>query len=564
VVNARTGRAVAGATVRVSVDEGPSRRVVEPATSDSLGSFAVDGVESGDYMVYVENETGFGRFGATTLNARGRRLHISAGAHVDNITVLLWVLGTVEGRVADERGTPLAGVEVQLEEVESHDPFAVFTGPDGHYRVRRVSPGTYTAVVDSWLSSLPLQPDPPAPSLGRPGESLFLIDTDRRTVMVAGLPVPAKDEAGRQRVFLPSAYSKRASGQAEPIHITGAEVHKDIDIIVHPSTAVRVAGTLTTPSGPIKGGVVRLQRAGQDSDAVREVWAGARPDGTFAFVAVPPGSYVLTAYKRVPPFTMARLSEAGVPMTGYDDDVSTDNDDYALQRSLDVGTTEMANLVLTMQPGTTVSGTVTVDGRVPSGGRAPCVALLSLAKRLYDDPRGGCVRPDGTFSLRARPGAYVITAGLSKGWAYDGASIGGRNVADGPITLGSDPIEDLHVSLTSRRRGVAGTVMTSDGGVPENAGVIVFPQDRKQWPNRPRLDAMSIYPDRHMRSSSITDGRFEFLGLLPGEYFAAAVKLDEERLSIPVTAATLNRLARGATRVTVQQSGVSTVKLRLR
>jgi hypothetical protein len=548
----------------VSVEEGPARHVVAPATSDSLGAFVVDGVESSDYIVFAENETGFGRFGATKLNARGRRLHVSAGARVDNVTVPLWELGTVEGRVTDEHNGPLTGVRVQLENLESHSPYAVLTGPDGHYRVRRVSPGAYTAVVDSWSSSLPLEPDPPTPSPGRTGASRFLIDTDRRTVMLAGLPFPAKDEAGRQRVFVTSAYSKRRSGQAKPVHITGADVHSGIDIIVRTSTAVRVAGTLTTPSGPINGGVLMLQRLGEDSEVVQGMLAGARPDGTFAFVAVPPGRYVLTAFKQVPPITMAHLSAAGVPVTDGNDSWSLDNDDYFLQRSLEVGATEIPSLALSMQPGTTVSGTVTVDGRPPGAGRAPCVWLLSLAKRLFDDPRAACARPDGTFSLRARPGAYGITAGLSKDFAYDGASIGGRNVADGPITVGSDPIEDVQVSLTSRRRGVAGTVMTSDGRVPENVGVIVFPQDRKQWANRPGQDAMSIYRDRHTRSSTITDGRFEFLGLLPGEYFAAAVNLDEERLSIPVTAATLNRLARGATRVTVQQSGVSPVRLRLR
>jgi hypothetical protein len=342
-------------------------------------------------------------------------------------------------------------------------------------------------------------------------------------------------------------------------------VHRGIDIIVQASTGVRVAGRLTTPSGPVKGGVVNLRRVDlPEYPGSYGIKTNARQDGTFAFVAVPPGRYALTAFKIVPPLTMGRLDEGGRPVTAMDDDFTTDNDDYFLQGSLDVGTAEMSNLVLSMQPGTTVSGTLTVDDHIPEAAKPACVYLLSLAKRLLDDPRVACAGPEGTFSLRARPGAYAVTAGpLSKDWAYDGTSIGGRQIADGPIDVGSEPIRDVHVGLTSRRRGIAGTVMTSDGRVPDSAAVMVFPQDRKRWANRPGLDGMQIYPDRHMRMS-ITDGRFEFLRLLPGEYFVAAV-VDDGMLGHPITpATTLNRLVRIGTRVTVRESGLTNVKLQLR
>ena len=76
---------------------------------------------------------------------------------------------------------------------------------------------------------------------------------------------------------------------------------------------------------------------------------------------------------------------------------------------------------------------------------------------------------------------------------------------------------------------------------------------------------MQIYPDRHKRTDSITDGRFEFLGLLPGEYLAAAVDDGEGLLAHPVLPrATLNRLARIATHVTVRESGMTNVKLEMR
>src|SRR3954471_9259073 len=85
----------------------------------------------------------------------------------------------------------------------------------------------------------------------------------------------------------------------------------------------------------------------------------------------------------------------------------------------------------------------------------------------------------------ARPGTDVVTAGpLRKDWAFDGMSLGGRECADGPITVDSKPIEDLHVRLTSRSRGLTRTIAMSAGTVPQSAGVIVFPQDRKSWASR--------------------------------------------------------------------------------
>jgi len=124
---------------------------------------------------------------------------------------------------------------------------------------------------------------------------------------------------------------------------------------------------------------------------------------------------------------------------------------------------------------------------------------------------------------------------------------------------------EVRVALTSRRRGITGTVITADGRAPDAARVIVFPQDRRFWPSRPGVDGMQIFPDRHRRAPSTADGRFEFLGLLPGEYFAAAVDDGEGLLAHPVLRfGTLDRLARIATRVTVRESGITNVTLRLR
>jgi hypothetical protein len=566
VIDAATGRSVAGATVSLGTATMVPMKPSRTTTSDSLGSFVFKEVEATDYYLAAKTEAESGRYGGTNRDSYGRRLRVAPGAHIEDVTIPLWVRGTVEGRVTDERGAPLAGVEVQFERLESPDLPTVITDPDGHYRARELAPGEYTAVVDGWSLNRPLEADPRAAFSGRT-DSRFLIDRDRRTVMLAGPPLPPSEGAGPQRMFVTSAYSRARNGRAEPIHVTGAEVHRGIDIVVRASRTVRVAGKLTTPSGPVNGGVVALQRA--DSPYSRVEWgmvAGAWPDGTFAFVAVPPGRYALTAYKLVPPYTMARLDEAGRLLTGMNDSFSSDNDDYSLEGSLDVGTNEIPNLVLSMQPGTTVSGTLTVDDHFPAAAKPGCVYLLPLAQRRLHDRHNvsiGCAGPDGAFSLRARPGAYALTAGpLSKDWAYDGASIGGRPLADDLINVSSQPIADLHVGLTSRRRGIAGTVRTSDGRVPISAGVIVFSQDRKWWPSRDAaLYARSYNPDRENRTLTL-DGHFEFLGLLPGEYFAAVV--DEDRSADPLTPATLQRLARTARRVTVRESGVSNVALQLR
>jgi hypothetical protein len=532
-------------------------------TSDSSGAFEFEDLEPAEYTLDADSEVGFGRYGATKANSGGRTVHVTPDARIEGLIVPLWPLGSVEGRVTDEQGHPLGGVDVQLEPADSGTSQWTKTAPDGYYRARRLSPGNYIAVVDSWLFNLPLEADPPTASLSRTGYS-FLMDSDRRTLMLAALASPAADEEGRRRVFLTSVHSKRRDGNAEPIRITAGKVQRGIDIILRAKAAVRVAGTLTTPSGPVNGGVVMLRRIDLPEHlGINEIVAGARPDGTFAFVAVPPGRYAVTAYKRVPPFTMARLDRTGRPVIGMDDSVSPDESHYFMERSLSIGATDLSNVVLNMQPGTIVSGTLTVDGRAPESGKTACVYLQSLVKRRlgYVSDPVGCRRTDGTFTLNARPGTYVVTAGpLRKDWAYDGTTLGGREISDGPITVGLEPIQNVHVRLTSRRRGITGTVVMPDGTVPTRAGVIVFPHDRHWWTSRQLLySGQSIYPDRENRMFT-TDGHFEFAGLLPGEYFAAAVEPDV--FADSVTPATLRSLARVGTRVSVRQSGLTCVTLR--
>src|SRR5579872_3177090 len=221
VVDATTGRAIAGAMVRLNAVWQPGNRKPTPppppprtTTSDSKGLFAFGDVQPADYSLTAENEDGLGSYGATRPDSgAGRRLHVNESVRGESVTIPLWTLGTVEGRVIDERGVPLAGVSVQLESSEVLGAIWAKTGPDGRYRARHIRPGAYIAVVDNWLFNRPLEPDPPVPSLNRSGEfPPFLLDGDRRTVMYSALPFPASNEAGRRRLFVTSVYSKRRGG----------------------------------------------------------------------------------------------------------------------------------------------------------------------------------------------------------------------------------------------------------------------------------------------------------------------------------------------------------------
>ena len=86
------------------------------AITDSTGSYLIDGLASGEYLVYAEGEGHIAEFYPDTQNPEdATRITVATGETVSGIDLALGRGGCIHGRVTDERtGAPIAGAFVSV------------------------------------------------------------------------------------------------------------------------------------------------------------------------------------------------------------------------------------------------------------------------------------------------------------------------------------------------------------------------------------------------------------------------------------------------------------------
>ena len=137
-----------------------------------------------------------------------------------------------------------------------------------------------------------------------------------------------------------------------------------------------------------------------------------------------------------------------------------------------------------------------------------------------------------------------------------GATWNGRDLFATPLEVtGEGPVTGIVVHLSSKQNTVSGVVRPPDGKVESDGAVLIFPEDRGRW-REPGISAVLF------RSLDVpATGAFTTQNLIPGEYFIAAVPLDDRHRGLDIEF--LDLLAPKATRITVDESGAVTVDLRL-
>ena len=134
------------------------------AITDSTGSYLIDGLASGDYLVHAEAEGHIAEFYPDTQNPEeATRITVESGSTVSGIDLALGRGGCIQGRVTDQRtGQPIAGAFVTLGGgwipteppppggwppdggvVYPEPSFGVSTDPDGRYSLCGLAPGEY-------------------------------------------------------------------------------------------------------------------------------------------------------------------------------------------------------------------------------------------------------------------------------------------------------------------------------------------------------------------------------------------------------------------------------------
>jgi protocatechuate 3,4-dioxygenase beta subunit len=401
----------------------------------------------------------------------------------DDIEITLRRWGTLTGRILDEYGDPMQGVGIQLLQVRY----------EGGRRRLVAAGNTPTAWGAARVTD----------DLG--AYRLFGLLPGQYIVSTTMGDISSPDMPGYARSYFPGTPTP---GDAQYVAVGPGDV-AGIDLTLSRTHTARLSGQILNAAGkPTTGGMVSLMPS-QRSISVASVRVGARllDDGRFEFANVTPGQYVIQAYRGRQNSWIE--GEFGALAVG-------------------VGDTDVADLLLQMSSGSSITGRFSFDTFDPS--KQPSRSGIELSPIPVDpdfSPQsnfaGANIHPDGTFEIAGISGPRRLQLlRAPPGWALKEIrvkGVGGTEITDIteralPFGRKDQSLTGVEVVLTDRVSALVGTIRAENARPSPGASLIVFSADRAQW-----------YPtSRFVRKTAAgSDGAFALTGLPSATYYAAAV-----------------------------------------
>jgi hypothetical protein len=428
------------------------------ALSDAAGRFSIKDIRPGRYVLTAERN-GFvrGEYGAQGQSRRGTVLTLSSGQVMKDVVFRLVPHGVITGRVLDEDGDVIAGVQMQVMKYgyvqgrRTLVPASMATTNDlGEYRMPGLAPGKYY-------------------------------------VSASYRPLPVFSQSNAEDNYAPTYYPGTADpAAAAPVQVVPGNQMRGIDITLTKTRTVRVAGRVANPAAgagsrnvmvflmPRDGGMRGFSN--RNSTVVQE--------GKFEIRGVIPGSYLIAAH-------------------WYEDSRR-----YTASQPVDVGNAGLDGISLTMSPGFEVPGQVRVDGAPDTKFRGARISLTPANDMLLAGALGGQVKADGSFVLTGvAPDQYRVQVfGMPDGCYLKSARLGENDMLENGATLtaGAGPLE---IVLSAAGGQVDGVVMGNSQQPAGGATALLIPDERRR--NR---------PDLFRTTTTDQNGRFSMKGVAPGDY----------------------------------------------
>jgi Carboxypeptidase regulatory-like domain len=606
VVDGGTGRPVAGAIVTVGGAPGQPR-----AMTNANGQFVFRKLARGPYLLSA-NRAGYvtGTFGSRRPGGMSLPLQLTEGERVSDVVIPIWKHATISGRVTDEAGEPLIGVQVRAFQRRvvggrrrmAQGPMAT-TDDRGIYRMTALSPGEYLVafvwkesavpIAVAELMRTPTSNDPKVQEIIRERLNMGTgFSSVGSSVQVGGLvrdlqsgaPVPPSSGDDSSVFIYPTQFYPGVSSAARAATITLAsgQEREAVDFTLAPVKTAKVSGTLIGPEGPVPNTALRLISATDEAltdleTSITMTGAG----GDFTLLGVPPGQYTLKAL-RVPrppvPTTPAATSMtqiqmgSGTIMTSLGGAPSgpaspppiPDDPTMFADTPVSVGNRDVSDIVVMVQRGARVTGRFEFDG---TRERPNATGLMRIPVIVERTDAGNAANPgdripagraDETGAFKTygvAAGKYLIRiGGAPSGWTLRSVMADGRDVSEVPLDLRTTDVANVVVTFTDRPTKLTGVARTSAGNGDPDAGVIVFPADSTGWSD------YGLNPRRVRSTHAGRDGSYVFTGLPPGDYYVAAIHEDTtpEWLDPRV----LEDLARGASQVRLAEGDTRTQDLK--
>jgi len=564
---ARTGTAmVSGIVMTDEATPQPLRRaqvtllstdqpVIKSVFTDAAGRFTVPDLPAGRYSLNA-SKGGFVRmaYGAKRHDRPGTPLNLAEGEKMAGLSIRLARGGVITGRILDETGMPAGGIQVRLlqyrqltgermlmpaaggnllgETTDDRGIFRLYGLPAGDYIVvanpRNTNVGEIRASTDAEIRAALAalqQPAMPPPPAGQP------LPPPRDAVTVGFAPM-----------YFPGTPS--VSGAAT-ITLGPGEERGGIDFSLQLVRTAKIEGMVVVPSGISPQSVTltmtpvgpQLGPGILGSTFLNRVTPG--PDGKFSYAAVPPGQYTINA----------RLAGAGGGGRGGGPPVETfefrtvgggqvvtggpagSGSAYWATADVAVDGTPVSNLVLSLQPGMTVTGQLAFKGtrvEVPadltrarvtlSPAPSPGGALLMVGLPSSQVDASGKFTISGVAPGRYLLNAFVPTptgAGPGMGWTLQSAVFKRRDALDFALDIApNDDVSGGVLTFSDSTQQISGTLQDATGRPAPDYTIIVFATDKRYW----------VPQSRRIRTTRPgSDGKYTVANLPPGEYRVAAV-----------------------------------------
>lgn len=244
-----------------------------------------------------------------------------------------------------------------------------------------------------------------------------------------------------------------------------------IDFALSPLATVRVSGVVAGQPDGVNATVNLTPRA-QIARMSMGLSAQVHPDGTFVVRNVPSGAYILAA--------RANLMTA--------------------RTQVDVGTADVANIQLHLEPGFSVTGSVKTVSATGRKVEKPQYSAMLMSPEwvaganntVWDENKTSFTIPDVV------PGSYRLTFSVPSHFYLKSATLGGRDIAGSDVMIGAGE-GNIEVVLSDDAGALEGDVSADDG--PAAAWIFL---ERDGAPSRnARTD-----PNGHFKIDTVPPGDY--------------------------------------------------------